>query len=334
MRDVLAEKAEAIESQNKGAGVAVARIANRIWVETGEHVEPWLATLDNEPKTIDMKRSDLARFCARMKLTKHVNRKAVLSWTHDLQYQDGLRPGTIRRIISAARGYWEHLIKIGVVDEGADPFRKVVAPKPKKSKAETARKRRGFTSEDVVGLLSAAINKGDLELARLIYLGMWTGCRIEELCSLESARVGVERFTVEDAKSEAGWREVPIHSQLAPLVDALKMASTDGYLLSGLSRNKYSDRSNAVGKRFGHLKTGLGFGPQYVFHSIRMTVTTQMDAAQIPEAVTARIVGHDIPTMTYGLYSSGAPFDVKRDAVEKLAFPKIDKARAGLLPSW
>jgi hypothetical protein len=33
--------------------------------------------------------------------------------------------------------------------------------------------------------------------------------------------------------------------------------------MSGLTLNKYGDRSNAIDKRFGKLRTDLGFGPQY-----------------------------------------------------------------------
>jgi hypothetical protein len=34
---------------------------------------------------------------------------------------------------------------------------------------------------------------------------------------------------------------------------------------------------------------------------------------------TADTIGHDKPTMTYGLYSGGASLKVKREAIEKLA---------------
>jgi hypothetical protein len=39
-----------------------------------------------------------------------------------------------------------------------------------------------------------------------------------------------------------------------------------------------------------------------------------------PEGVAADILGHDKPTMTYGLYSSGASLAVKREAIEKLQY--------------
>lgn len=92
--------------------------------------------------------------------------------------------------------------------------------------------------------------------------------------------------------------------------------------LSGLTENKYGDRSNAIGKRFGRLRTAQGFDGRYVFHSIRKTVVTILEQATVPEGVVADIVGHEKQTMTYGLYSGGTSLDNKRDAIEKLAYPE------------
>src|SRR5215469_10611045 len=117
---------------------------------------------------------------------------------------------------------------------------------------------------------------------------------------------------IEDAKTSAGWRQVPIHSKLKKLIARLVKESKDGYVLSGLTVNKYGDRSNAVGKRFGRLKTRLEFGSSHVFHSIRRTVATLLENAGVPENVSADILGHDKPTMTYGLYSGGASLATKR----------------------
>jgi hypothetical protein len=62
---------------------------------------------------------------------------------------------------------------------------------------------------------------------------------------------------------------------------------TNGYALAGLLANKYGDRSNAIGKRFGRLKKAAGFGPTHVFHSIRKCVGTQLENALVPEGVSA-----------------------------------------------
>ena len=96
--------------------------------------------------------------------------------------------------------------------------------------------------------------------------------------------------------------------------------SADGYVLSGLSVNKYGDRSNAVGKRFGRLKKDLDFGKQHVFHSICKTVVTILENAGVPENVVADIVGHEKTTMTYGLYSGGLSLVVKHEALNKLTY--------------
>ena len=87
-----------------------------------------------------------------------------------------------------------------------------------------------------------------------------------------------------------------------------------------LTVNKYGDRSNRIGKRFGRLKTDLGFGSQLVFHSIRKTVVAILENAGVAENVVADIVGHEKTTMTYGLYSGGLSLAVKREALDKLAY--------------
>ena len=101
----------------------------------------------------------------------------------------------------------------------------------------------------------------DSTLADLIRLAAFTGCRIEALCSLKIQNVADDRFEVLDSKSEAGWRTIPIHNDIKQVIARLIGTATGPYLISGLSFNKYGDRSNAIGKRFGRLKTRLGYGP-------------------------------------------------------------------------
>ncbi len=149
---------------------------------------------------------------------------------------------------------------------------------------------------------------------------MWTGCRIEELCALKVEQVKDDHFSVGDAKTKAGWRDVPIHRELAQTMARLIEGSNDGYVLSGLTFNKYGNRANGIGKRFGRLKSAKEFGKQHVFHSIRKTVVTILENAGVAENIVADIVGHEKTTMTYGLYSGGLSLAVKRDALDKLAY--------------
>lgn len=290
-------------------------------VKTTEHLDEWLTTSRASAKTQDMQKADVTRFAKEFPLVSDINRPDVRRWVTRLM-NDGkakLSPATVQRILSALRGYWRYLQSISVAAEDAEPFNKLDVAR-QNQQAEPRTKRKPFEPASVLKLHKAAIVDDDGELADLISLGMWTGCRIEELCALKVDQVKGKSFTVGEAKTEAGWRDVPIHPKLAPTMKRLIGKRKDGFVLAGLTENKYGDRSNAIGKRFGRLKKNLGFGGQYVFHSIRKTVITILENAGIPENVVADIAGHEKPTMTYGLYSGGVSLAVKATALARLRY--------------
>ena len=116
--------------------------------------------------------------------------------------------------------------------------------------------------------------KKDTMLYDLIKIGIYTGARIEEICSVKIADIAAESFTIRDSKTPSGNREVPIHDQLKDLIKELKNSSQDGYLLSGLSEDKDGKRSGAIGKRFGRLKNQLGFEKDMCFIAVSYTHLT------------------------------------------------------------
>ncbi len=74
-------------------------------------------------------------------------------------------------------------------------------------------------------------------------------------------------------------------------------------------------------KAFQRLRKKLQYtDKRLVFHSIRNTVITMLEEAQVPEATVASITGHRYPTITFGLYSGGVSLAVKQKALEKLAY--------------
>lgn len=128
-------------------------------------------------------------------------------------------------------------------------------------------------------------------------------------------------LNVADAKTEAGIRAVPVHSQLEELLKELIANSKDGYLLTGLSdKNKYQNRANGIGKAYGRMKKDLGFSERHSFHSLRSTVSTKLRRAKVDEGIAADIMGHDIPTITYGLYSGGSGYELMKEAIEKIKY--------------
>ena len=301
------------KSGDEGNLLDAVSVAHGTKMLLSEHVENYLQTKDVTHKTLEMVRRDLVKFCTKFRFAEDATRRNVVNWANvTLGEELGLSVATRSRMISACRGYWDYLerYKELAIDP---PFHNIIAGKSKrKTKAEVEAKRKAFRVTDYHKILSEC--KHD-QLSDLIKLGAYTGCRIEELCGLRLEHVTHDRFELRQSKTEAGWRTVPIHDDIKQIVARLVNKSKDGYLLSGLTFNKYDDRSNAIGKRFGRLKKSLGYGGDYVFHSFRKGFATQLENAGLAHNVSARLMGHSLSDETFGGYSEGLAFERLRDAI-------------------
>ena len=283
-----------------------------------EHIEDYLASRDVTPKTTDMQRRDLKLFAQTFEFAKNATRPKILDWVNvELTTSQSLSVATVSRMISACRGYWDYLERHkGLTLE--PPFNKVLPSKSRrKTKTAIEAEGRAFRVADYHKLMASCEHPA---LTDLIHLGAYTGCRIEELCSLKLENVLADRLQIENAKSQAGWRTIPIHKDIAQTVARLVDTSDDGYLLSGLTFNKYGGRSNAIGKRFGRLKKALGYSENYVFHSLRKGFATQLENANIPLNVSARLMGHEIQNETFGRYSDGLALEVLQQAISHVSW--------------
>ena len=283
-----------------------------------EHIDEYFDSKTTEQKSKDMARRDLLTFFKQFPFPEEATRQKVIKWINvdvDSRSTKKLSLATKSRMISNCRVYWDWLeYNKGLTQD--PPFTKVLPPKPKKkSKAEIQKLRKAFRVRDYHKLLQAA-PEGDLR--DLIMLGAYTGCRIAELCNLKISNVDTDRMEILDAKSQAGWRTIPIHTHIAQLVARLVDTTNDGYLINSLTFNMYGDRSNAISKRFGRLKKGLDYGEDYVFHSLRKSFATQLENANIPLNVSARLMGHEISGETFGNYSDGLAFEGLKEAISHI----------------
>lgn len=286
-----------------------------------EHLEDYLNDTVPDPKSRDMKTRHLSLFFEAFPLAEDVKQEDVADWVESvLLGKHGVSHKTAKTYLSTYRTFWKYLGRKKLVPKSMAGLTDVLEP-PLKPQNEKRQGRGYFTPDDYRKLLEAVPEQDDA-LTNLIRLAAHTGCRIDELCSLRLTDVNLQDdvpfFLIKDAKTDAGNRKVPIHSGIKQLVARLGDTSTDGYLLSGLTFNKYGDRSNAIGKRFGRLKSSIGYGRELVFHSFRRGVATQFENREVPEVIAARILGHEFPTMSFGTYSGGASLDTLREAVEVL----------------
>jgi len=279
-----------------------------------QYFEQWQA----EPKTKDMAKTAIHRVAETIPFLEGVTRPLVVR----LVASDTTSAATKSKNYGFVRQYWKYLQDIGAVsDQARNPFSEL---RHTSKKGQKKHKRDSFSAKEINQLIKAANASSDGQLVNLITIAAYTGARIEEICQLQVGSVnkveGIDCFSIANAKTEAGNRVVPVHPELRTLIKRLVRESSDNYLLSELSETKYGDRSNAIGKRFGRLKTELGFGPEKVFHSIRKTVTTMLENAGVPEGVAADILGHEKATITYGVYSTGFSTKLKLDAIRHLAY--------------
>lgn len=320
LKDILSDELDYIHEHDPDRANEIYGIITGEIAPLGDYIEEWLGVIQDTPKTKDMKRSEVREFSKKFKFSNQVTKRVVKTWAHELQHpkeegSKGLSKKTVQRKLSFLSGYWKYLQSAGYIDREDEPFKGAIEfTKREKAKTDSYVP---LANEEVVAALDTVQGKGDHKLGALIWLAMWTGCRIEELCSLKVEDVFEDRLRIVDAKTKAGIREVPVHSSLSPSLKELKETSYDGYILSGLSFNKYGDRSNAIGKRFGRLK----LGPNKVFHSIRKTVVTQLHNAGLPVETIAEIVGHEHGSFTLSVYSEGLSLYNKRIAVDTLSYP-------------
>ncbi len=285
-----------------------------------------------EQKTIDQMKKDINLITDHCKTADYFKSKNIENLLNFLGNNKGKSASSIKRITNSGRNFFRYLQKIGeITSDSPNPF--IVPDEFRKSTKPNSRARFKaapwvpFKPEQIVFLFQIAMAKEDTQLANLIVIAAYTGARIEEICSLQRKHIDLVNLSISiiGAKTAAGNRTIPIHSAIKTLVEKLLDQSTDDYLISKLTKNKYGDRSNAVGKRFGRLKSAEGYDSHHVFHSIRKTFVTMLENAGISENVTADIVGHEKPRITYGLYSGGTTIDVMRESIEQISysFPEL-----------
>ena len=281
-----------------------------------EHIEEHLENKDSTPKSKDMARTALIAFAKEFPLAEVVTERGVRDWIiRTMERERKLSYSTIKREVSPIKMYWKWLKRYKGLD-APTPFEDVLPPAPSKnSKSKSSIDINGFSVSDYHKILGAVPEK-DRNLRNLIIIGAHTGCRIEELCALRTEDVLPDRIQLVDAKTKAGLRTIPIHNAIIQLVAELVDTSTDGYLISGEKpANKYAKRSSGIGKRFGRLKTKLGYGRNQVFHSWRHSMTTQLENAERPLNQIQRVIGHTVSGMTFARYSDGLAFETSKEII-------------------
>ena len=324
-----AEKVE--EAQGLDAAKDFYRIATSKSPLLSETRDLWLpeASRTITKQTARQYGSDTNRFLEwakkkRVLLVSDVNKRLAGSYVSEA-FPD-VAAKTVNRHISSLSMWWRWLEQKGMTE--TNPWQgQVLRVKGKRASKED--KRRPYNADEIRTLL---IGLEERPLNALFRLGLFTGARLDELCSLQTKDV-VERengwwLSITEGKTENAVRVIPVHSAIEPLVLTLKKEAAsakgnpDGWLFPGITPGGPDEkRSWNVSKKFTRERRKLGIDtPQTVFHSTRMNLAEALEAGEVPLPTAKLIVGHERGDLTFGGYSKGQYVDLKA-AIERAVFP-------------
>lgn len=274
-----------------------------------------------------------------------ITRKVAGLFISDTIIAAGINAKTGNNRISSLSTYWQWLIKRGLVGDGAsagdNPWRGQSIAKPKAHlQRERHHDKRPFTDDEVRKLFADAnlAKANDPLLSDFMMIAALSGMREGEIAGLKVMDVAsvadckppIEAFRVSKAKTPAGVRSVPIHSELRSIVNRRAQGKAPGdWLFHELppeepSGDKISERYMRLTKRFANYRKGLGIHEQHEgqrqsrvdFHSFRRWFITKAEQAGIPPHIIEMTVGHKRQGMSLGLYSGGSSIDQMAACVE------------------
>ncbi|EIX9777094.1 site-specific integrase [Klebsiella pneumoniae] len=355
-RDAVALEWVKIRSQLKpqrDRGSKVEQILNelrRVGTYAHEAPEPLSAPVMSCPSLLRMRDQYILQFSEKRKLTtlsktnkavevflehlkkrdvqlRDINRTTVTGWLDKLKTEKA--PQTIQNYISALAQIWD-LARNRYHDAPQDnPWRgHGLESKSSKVSYEV------FEPGELAKVFAAM--DGDEEMQNVTLIGMYSGMRLNEICSLRAANIqeidGVLCFEVTEGKTKSAARIIPVHSLITPLVLSLREKPYNGFLFYRASMIDRADgkRSTWHSQRFTRAKRkalGEEGTERKVYHSLRHEVAQQLDRNQVPEDRIALLLGHERgSTESFKTYSKNAASPAElRQYIELIRYPEIEK---------
>jgi integrase len=164
--------------------------------------------------------------------------------------------------------------------------------------------------------LSKLIDSAEGELKDVILIGLYTGMRLDEICSMTKSNVqdieGIKCFYIDKSKTKAGIRHVPIHSILLPIVENYLPHNKGEYLFPYANKIKRADGKKGpnYSQAFTRLRNKVipGATDRQCFHSLRGHFITQLDREGVEETRIGTITGQiekKAKTEAFKTYSAG-----------------------------
>lgn len=284
-----------------------------------ESMTEWLARNGHKNKdTITKVKSTTERFLKHCNVFDlpllNIERSSVVGFINELAEE--CSASTIKGHLSRLRTVYKHAWDMGHIKQKENPFSEhsfTHLEKPGEKKT-----RQLFSREQIHKLSKWADDQTaeGSNMGLLFRLGLFTGCRIGELCNIKVQDVytdsGITAIKIRVGKTSAAQRTVPLTDSLASEVLQLIDGKARETKLLGFNKDKAS-------RDFSRFKVDyISDDSSLCFHSLRVHASTAFLRAGIQEHRSAFIVGHEGgKTMTYGYYAKGDELQTLKEYVDR-----------------
>jgi integrase len=228
-----------------------------------------------------------------------IERKQVIGFTDQLIQEVSV--STIKGHLSRLKSIYDHAWRIAEIDKRDNPFDSHILTHYEEG--AVVEKKQLFSREEINKIINWANSESD-SIKALVYLGLYTGCRISEICAVTPEDVYIEgelmALYIRKGKTTAATRTVPLPKVVHEIVRKRLESVDAGQSLIGMDGKKAS-------RAFSNFKSAMVTKDKSrTFHSFRVHMSTAYQRAGIDESSAAFVIGHKGgKTMTYGYYSKG-----------------------------
>lgn len=255
---------------------------------------------------------------------------------------DPMHPKTAKTHLSSLRSYWSFLHARGHIkggdDKGGPWAGQVIKAVAKRAERGDKDEERAFTQAEVRALLYSPFPAGmavefEAQIADVLRISLLTGMRLEEIVTLWVEEVHDGLFDIQQGKTMAAARQVPIHADLKELVERrTRNKGPKDWLFHELAGER--DSGDIFGKRFRRYRLALGVDDKKEgkrrslvnFHSARHWFARTASFAGQSDNTIGSVIGHrpDKKNITWGVYIRETSEEQRRACVEAVQLPACD----------
>jgi integrase len=309
-----------------------------------ELMDGWMDVSDYKPSTKAGHRKALSEVLSFIKneyaTPSAITRNVAMSFLDNDLTQRGLAHTTIRDRLISLGGFWSWMGSRAAVSKDVNPWTNHKISK-QNNKGRSPEKR-SYTETELLLLLKGNDDVKNWPtysyLPDLIILGLFTGARENELCSLLVQDIEIGKgsciLKITDSKTKAGIRFVGIThpTPLAVLKNRLVGKAGKAQLFQELKAGGIDMKLSASAvKAYGRYRRFCGVPDGTDYHSYRRNVITILENAGVGQVPISRYIGHKVGTLAGDTYSAGGSRENSLETSRKIRFSVEVEAAANKL---